>query len=241
MEGVRSMIDIHCHILYEIDDGARTLEESLEMARQAYEDGIHHVFATPHFTSGHYTHRAVVAEKVSELQNLINKNNIGVTIHPGNEVRLEDASFMHEHIAQNSFFYLGEKERFLLLEQRWSEYDPDIVEFVRFFVSRGVTPIIAHPERHGYIRQQPELLMELIAAGAWTQVSVDSMLGKNKEEAQDFSFYLLDQDLIHTIASDAHNTVRKPNLSEGYQVIEKRAGQARVQEIIHRIESIIEK
>lgn len=234
------MIDIHCHILFGIDDGAKTIEESLEMARQAYDDGIRHIFATPHFTQSIYTHRAIVEQKVNELQSLLHERQIGVTIHPGNEVRLESASFIRDHTAQNSFFYLGEKEKFILFEQRWSVYDPSAVELVQDFVSRGITPIIPHPERHEYFRKQPELLTELVAAGAWTQVSVDSMLGKNNEGAREFSFQLLDQDSVHTIATDAHNTVRKPNLSEGYKLIAERIGNARVQQIMDRTKSIIE-
>lgn len=233
------MIDIHCHILHELDDGAKNIEEAVEMARQACEDGISHIIATPHFTNGILTYRDIVAEKIRQLQHVIDEQKIAVTIHPGNEVRLENNTFIREHIEKKSFFYLGGQEKFLLMEQRWAEYDPVIVDFVHFFISQGVTPIIAHPERHPYIRKQPELLQELIDIGAWTQVSVDSMLGKNNEEAQAFAFTLLDQDLVHTIATDAHNTVRKPNLSEGYRLIEQRAGATRVQDIMNRIQTII--
>src|SRR5690606_40252195 len=124
------MIDIHCHILYGLDDGAKSLDESLAMARQAAEDGLRHVFATPHFTSKHYTHRALVAEKVDELQQAIDKQGIGVTIHPGNEIRFEGMDFLMEHIKQKSFHYLGENEKFVLIEQRWKKYDPTIIEAV---------------------------------------------------------------------------------------------------------------
>lgn len=234
------MIDIHCHILYGLDDGASSLEESIEMARQAVQDGVSHVFATPHFTVTHFTHQEVVRKKVNELQQAIDEQGIKLTVHPGNEVRLESLDFLYEHIQHNSFHYLGENDKFILLEQRWSEYDPKITEAVNFFVIKGITPIIAHPERHPYIRQQPELLDQLIESGAWTQVSVDSMLGKNGEKAREFSMTLLDNDLIHTIASDAHNTVRKINLSVGYDIIQERAGHERVLQIKNRIKSIIQ-
>ncbi|MDF2725093.1 MAG: hypothetical protein K0Q59_4768 [Paenibacillus sp.] len=233
------MIDIHCHILSGIDDGAKSVEESVEMARLAYEDGIRHIIATPHFTSTLLTYRDIVAVKMKQLQSLLNEQKIGITLHPGHEVRLESASFIERHIEERSFFYLGAPENFILFEQRWSDYDPAVVDLVQLFVGKGIIPIIPHPERHDYFRKQPELLTQLVEAGAWTQVSVDSMLGKNNEAARDFAFQLFDQDIVHTIATDAHNTNRKPNLSEGYRLIAERYGQTRVQQISERIQRII--
>jgi protein-tyrosine phosphatase len=153
------MIDIHCHILYGIDDGAQDLQESIEMARLASKDGIRHLFATPHF---------------------------------------------------------------------------------KWFIQRGTRPIIPHPERHYFFRKQPELLTRLIDEGCWTQVSVDSLLGKNSDDAMDFAHRLIDDDLVHILATDAHNLHRKPNLSDGFRMVTERSGSQKAKEIHSRAQQILE-
>lgn len=233
------MIDIHCHILHGLDDGAQSLDESIKMAMQAEDDGVHHIFATPHFTNQYNTHYDLILEKIAELQKELKHRNIDVSIYPGNEVRLESINFLMKHIESSSFHYLGKNNNFILLEQRWSGYDPMIMEAIQYFIDQDIIPIVAHPERHPYIRKKPDRLHEMIERGAWTQVSVDSMIGKNGEDAKEFSLVLLEEDLIHTIASDAHNTIRKINLSAGYDVIREKSGNEKAKEIQQRIERIL--
>ena len=231
------MIDIHCHILYGIDDGADDLDESIAMARLAYEDGIHHIFATPHFNKNHINHREVVLNKVQELQNKLDDYNIPVTIYPSNEVRLESASFIYEHA--NNFSYLGPSSKFILLEQKWKDFSEDTFEIIGWFLQKGVVPIIPHPERHFFFRKNPKLLRRLIEEGCWTQVSVDSLLGKNTEDALVFSRWLIEQNYVHTLATDAHNIHRKPNLSTGFKIIEETVNKQRANEIRARMEQIL--
>jgi protein-tyrosine phosphatase len=233
------MIDIHCHILCGIDDGAKDLNESLEMARIAYEDGIRHIIATPHFNHTFMNDRAIVLNKLHELQTALDEAGIQIRIHPGSEIRIEDQEFFEEHDKMNSFYFLGHTEKFVLLEQRWENYEPSTLAVFQSLRDRGITPIIPHPERHWFFRDNPELLAALIDAGAWTQVSVDSLLGKNNEEAQNFSEWLIAQGWLHTLATDAHNVTRKPNLSLGYERVRQLAGEQRCREIASRAEGII--
>jgi protein-tyrosine phosphatase len=233
------MIDIHCHILWGIDDGAKDLNESLEMARIAYEDGIRHIIATPHFNNTFLNDRAIVLNKLQELQTALDEAGIQVRIHPGSEIRLENQEFFEEHDKTSRFHFLGHTEKFVLLEQRWEDYEPSTVAVVQSLRARGITPIIPHPERHWFFRDNPELLAALIEAGAWTQVSVDSLLGKNNEEAQNFSEWLIARGWLHTLATDAHNVNRKPNLSLGYERVRQLAGEQRCREIASRAEGMI--
>ena len=99
--------------------------------------------------------------------------------------------------------------------------------------------IIPHPERHFFFRENPELLDELIALGAWTQISVDSLIGKNGAEAENFALQLLSRGSIHTLATDAHNTKRRPNLSLGYAIVEQRAGISAADAIRSRMLTIV--
>lgn len=233
------MIDIHCHILYGVDDGAQDLTESVEMARIAYEDGMRHIIATPHFTANHLNMKPTVEAKVIELQKQLNKEQIPITIHPGNEVRLESASFVYEHAKHDHFCYLGDDQNFILLEQPWKKYNENTIEVIKWLRSKHITPIIAHPERHVFFRENPLLLKQLIDLGCWTQVTADSIIGKNTEEAKQFCAWLLENDFVSTLATDAHNTRRKPNLSTGFNIVAELAGSQRVQEIQTRMKKII--
>ncbi len=233
------MIDIHCHILPGVDDGAKDWRESTEMARIAFAEGIRHIVATPHFTASHFNHSDIVRQKTAELQQILDQAGIRVTVYPGNEVRMESADFIYEHGKKEHFCYLGKTKKYVLLEQRWAEYDKHAPEVVKWFIDRGTKPIIPHPERHTFFRKQPQLLTGLIEAGAWTQVSVDSLLGKNSEDARTFSHWLIDNNYVHTLATDAHNLNRKPNLSLGFAIVEERAGAQRAQEIRSRLSQIV--
>jgi protein-tyrosine phosphatase len=223
-----------------VDDGASDAAESVAMARIAYEDGIRHIFATPHFTEGYYNHRTLVEKKVSELQATLDDLSINVRIYPSNEVRIESKSFVFNEAKDHQFCYLGTNQKFILLEQPWGGYEPDSLEVVSWFIDRGVTPIIPHPERHLFFRQQPELLDRLIEAGAWTQVTADSLIGHNHEDARQFATRLIERGLAHTLATDAHNIRRKPNLSQGFRAVEQIAGRKAADTIRDRMEQFIE-
>ncbi len=238
-ERKKLVIDIHCHILHGLDDGAKDMDESIQMARLAYEDGIRHIIATPHFNHTYYNHSGIVRKKTEQLQVELDRLGIGVSIHPGNEVRMESYEYVMEHAQKESFCYLADNPAFVLVEQPWIGYVEGSVGIVRWFVERGTTPIIPHPERHLFFREQPELLEDLIAAGAWTQVSVDSLLGKNGDEARFFAYGLIDRGFAYTLATDAHNTTRKPNLAEGFRIVERHAGRTAVQTIAKRMDALI--
>lgn len=233
------MIDIHCHILHGVDDGAENFEESIEMARIAYEDGCRHLIATPHFNPIFMVTRDVVEQKVAALQDELDRRDIALQLYTGNEVRLISKTFIEKHTASRSFAFLGPKQSFILLEQDWKQYVPDTPEVCSWFLSQGIIPIIPHPERHGFFREQPHLLTTLLELGAWTQVSADSLVGGNGPDALHFSRWLSDRNLIHTLATDAHNVRRKPNLSAGFTVVSNWTDEQRIAEIQARMAQII--
>ncbi len=233
------MIDIHCHILPGVDDGARDIDESIAMARRSVENGVTHIIATPHFNSSYLVDRPLVIERVRDVQAALDRENIPLTILPGNEVRIESIAFVKENAEQRRFCYLGNAEKFILLEQKWSGYNEGSIDLLEWFKERGVTIIVPHPERHFFFRDNPDQLLKLLDAGAWTQVSVDSLLGKNSPEAQTFAEWLLENDRVHTLATDAHNTNRKPNLAAGVAIVKQFAGERRAEEILRRMGRIL--
>ncbi|MFD0868622.1 tyrosine-protein phosphatase [Paenibacillus residui] len=233
------MIDIHCHILDGVDDGASDLKESVAMARIAYEDGVRHIVATPHFNTVYHVPKSVTYHKVRQLQDALEKEGLPITVSCGHEVTLKSAEQFYQQTENEEYWHLDSDKTFILLEQPWANYMPDSIEVIDFLIAKGVRPIIPHPERHGFFREMPALLTGLIERGAWTQVSADSLAGRNNEDARKFALWLLENDLVHTLASDAHNVRRKPNVGEGYRIIAEHAGEARKHEIIERMNQII--
>lgn len=233
------MIDIHSHILAGIDDGAKDLEESVEMARLAHQDGIRYIFATPHFTDTMINDRDTVIRGIGTLQQQLDRLHIPVRVLPGAEVRLCSYEFVIESAERETFSYLDGSRKFVLVEQRWTDYEPDSLRILHWFLNRGIQPVIAHPERHAFFRKDPALLTALIGAGAWTQVTADSLLGKNNAEAQQFSQWMIEHRLVHTLATDAHNVTRRPNLSDGFRMMEAWAGPEQVDAIKQRMQLFV--
>ncbi len=233
------MVDIHCHILPGIDDGAENILETIEMAKLASADGTRHIIATPHFNHTFLNSVEVVHKLVPQVQHAIDLAGVDITIHPGNEVRLESKDFVVSHTLNKQYCYLAGNPKFLLLEQSWHNYYAQTLEIIQWFQERGTRIIIPHPERHSFFRNEPQLLVKLIEAGVWTQVSVDSLLGKNSDAAQRLAEWLIQHNYVHMLATDAHNIRRKPNLSLGFDIVDHLVGSARVQEMKDRAWSIL--
>ncbi len=233
------MVDIHCHILPGIDDGSENILETIEMAKLASLDGTRHIIATPHFNNTFHNSVEVVNKLLPIVQQAIDQAGIDITIHPGNEVRLESKDFVVNHTLTNQYSYLAGNPKFLLLEQSWHNYYAQTLEIIQWFQERGTRIIIPHPERHSFFRNEPQLLVKLIEAGAWTQVSVDSLLGKNSDAAQQLAEWLIQHNYAHTLATDAHNIRRKPNLSLGFDIVERLVGPGRAQKMKARARSIL--
>ncbi|MFK7694421.1 tyrosine-protein phosphatase [Paenibacillus sp. HJGM_3] len=233
------MIDIHSHILAGIDDGAKDLEESVEMGRLAHQDGIRYIFATPHFTDTMINDCDTVVRRIGTLQRELDELGIPVRVLPGAEVRLCSYEFVIEYAKRETFSYLVGSRKFVLVEERWTDYESDSLRIMEWFLDREIQPVIAHPERHAFFRKDPALLTALIDAGAWTQVTADSLLGKNNAEAQQFSRWMIERSLVHTLATDAHNVTRRPNLSDGFRMIETWAGLEQVEAIKERMHQFV--
>ena len=175
------MIDLHCHILPMIDDGAASLNEALAMARFCATDGITHIFATPHCHRYVHLLRAVILPQVTLLNEQLNAAEIPVTILPGSEIQVTDANEYRREFETGVFCHLGDGRDYTLLEFNWAreQFPSDAAALVSWIRAQNMTPILAHPERHDYFWKDPALLQSLVDAGAWVQVTVDSLLGNH--------------------------------------------------------------
>jgi protein-tyrosine phosphatase len=201
------MIDIHCHILPGVDDGAPDTETSIAMARIAVTDGIHTIIATPHLTDAAYPREKLI-EAVAQLNTALQQQSIPITVLFGAEVQA--------HIA------LGVADRFcladsscLLVEFPHRYLPVDARELISALTTRSITPIIAHPERNSQIGREPWLLAPLLEMGAKIQITAESLTGNLGMAARNCAEYLLRGGHVHYLATDSHAPgFREPILSK---------------------------
>lgn len=217
------MIDLHCHILPEVDDGAKHMTESIEMARKAVEEGITTIVATPHHKHEKYDNEVdIVIEGVRKLQAALDREGIPLKVVSGQEIRLYGE--LLEDLENNRLIGLNEG-KYVLIEFP-SNHVPRFAEQIIYDLQlKGITPIIAHPERNSEIMQNSDLLYKLVKRGALAQITAGSLVGKFGKKIQKFSFDLIEARLAHVIASDAHNIkTRGFHMGEAYHTLQQKFG-----------------
>jgi protein-tyrosine phosphatase len=235
------MLDLHCHILPGVDDGAASLDESLAMARFCVQDGITHVVATPHCHRHCRLLRADILPHVVRLNEELAGVGIPLAVLPGSEVQVTDVAAYRRECEANLYCHLGDSPTFTLLEFNWKpeQYPAGAAELVGWLRGRGMTPIIAHPERHGFFAEDPGRLRALAEAGAWLQVTVDSLLGNHGAAPQVSGEALLRAYPDAVLASDAHNLRRCSGLAAGYTWVRERLGAGRADELRARADQVL--
>ena len=198
------MIDIHCHILPDFDDGSSCLEESLDMARLAVASGTEGVVATPHFRGEASSLRDLndLVERLVKLQNAVAQEGLPLTIYPGAEILcLPETPYLG---TQGKLPTIGDSN-YLLTEFYFDESASFIEETLEQLSSQGYIPVIAHPERYRYVQEDPGVVDYWIRMGCGVQVNKGSLLGRFGNRAYGCSRFLLDQGMVSCIASDAHH------------------------------------
>lgn len=218
------VIDIHCHILPRVDDGSSNYTESLLMAKQAESEGIRTIVATPHHQNGTYNNfKAEILQKASELNEYLKSEKVDVTILPGQETRIY-GEFV-EDFKDDEIMTLGNVSSYVFLELPSSSV-PRYTDQLCFDIQMlGLTPIIVHPERNTELLENPDKLYRLIKNGAASQITAASLTGYFGKKIQKFTFDLVEANLTHFLASDAHNTKSRTfKMSEALDLVEKKYG-----------------
>jgi protein-tyrosine phosphatase len=235
------MLDLHCHILPGVDDGPRSLDESLAMARFCVGDGITHITATSHCNRSVRLLRHDLLPHVARLNEALSAAGVSLTILPGSEIQVVDSAAYRRDIEAGLYCHLGDCSAFTLLEFSWQreEYPSDAPALVSWLRERGTTPIIAHPERHGFFRNDPDRLRALVDAGAWLQITVDSLLGNHGVAAQPAGADMLRTYPEAVLATDAHNRRRCSGLSVGYTWVRQHVSDERADDLRARSDGIL--
>jgi protein-tyrosine phosphatase len=217
------MIDLHCHILPGLDDGPQNMEESLLLAKEAVRHGIHTIVATPHRNAKYQSEKQEILYKVNSLNERLYEQNIALKILPGQEVRLYGE--IAQDIANQNILPINAANKHIFIEFP-ADHVPRYAERLLYEIQlQGIIPIIVHPERNAEFMEQPALLYSLIKKGALSQVTAASVTGALGKNIKKFSLQLIEHNLTHMIASDAHNTTsRSFALREAYNTIEKEFG-----------------
>jgi protein-tyrosine phosphatase len=236
------MIDIHNHILPGIDDGPEGLDQSMEMCRMAAQDGITTIVATPHSFNGQFLNSPT---KIKALVRLLNERiraeRLDLQILPGMETRIHWE--LTELLAMGKVLTLNEG-RYLLLEFHPSQLPAGFENLVERLVSIGNAVILAHPEKNFEVQQKPAYLKQLIAHfQAWdvlVQISADSVIGTADRAAVKAARTLMNEDVAHIIASDAHSVKhRPPRLSEAVISASRVVGRVRARQMVEDIPNAV--
>jgi len=206
------MIDLHSHILRGIDDGARTLEDSLDIAAAAVGDGIVTIAGTPHVRDDWPTEPELMEERVAELRTELELVGIPLDVRTGGEIALDWLTRLTPEELRR--FGLG-GSRYLLVETPYYGWPRDLPGLLFSLLDQGFLPVLAHPERNADVAARPDLLVPLVEEGVLIQVTAASVDGRIGRRAFECGRLLIRQGLAHLLASDAHHaSVREVGMSD---------------------------
>jgi protein-tyrosine phosphatase len=199
------MVDLHCHILPGLDDGAKTIEDALAMAEDAIEDGITHLVGTPHASPEYSFDFTKVQAAREELQDRLQGR---LTLATGCDFHLDHENFTL--LKKNSSPFCINQKDYLLVEFNEFSIPPAVDQTLHELQLMGLRPIVTHPERNAILRANPERLAVWVRLGCYAQVTAGSLSGVFGPGAQQDAWTWIEQGLVHFVSTDGHNTDRRP-------------------------------
>lgn len=229
------MIDLHSHIIFGVDDGPKTIEESKQLLIEAFHQGVRTIVATSHRRIGMFeTPEEKIQMNFNQVQELAKEISPDLTILYGAEVYYSNE--MLEKLKNREVPCINETSYILVEFSRTTSYW-EIKNALKNLLMIGLTPIVAHIERYQSLENNEKYLKEIIAMGCYTQVNSSSILkpkffnDKNKV-LKKRAKYFMERNLVHFIASDMHNlSKRPPHMKEAYEIILKKYGEKKAKEL----------
>jgi protein-tyrosine phosphatase len=234
------MIDLHCHILPDIDDGPASLEDAVRLARMAVQDGIRTVVATPHGVDWAYVRGGDEAElkrEIASLQRELRRQELDLEILPGMEVHL---------LPETPSLYRGRRiftlnsSRYMLVEFPMRSF-PIYAEDTLFNLQvHKLVPVIAHAERYPALAERPELLEKMVERGMLLQITAGSLTGQHGAQPREMAEMLVERRMAHILSTDAHSAKhRPPILSEGLRRAAQLVGEDAAREMVTTVPAAI--
>lgn len=212
-------VDIHSHILPEVDDGAQNLDVSINMLKIAEKYRSTHIISTPHYIHDSINNSVnIIKEKFNTLVNKSKEAGLKINIYPGCEIficpELPD-------LIENGLVSTLNNSAYVLIELPLMSIPPYTDDIFYRLQLKGYRPIIAHPERNSEIINDPNLLYDFVIRGVLTQINSNSFTGMYGNKVKDTAFTLLKHSMVHFIASDAHSArKRTPRLTKAFKLLE---------------------
>ena len=235
------MIDIHCHIIPGVDDGAKTRFQVRELLKMEYESGVRALILTPHHRKGMFeADRETVMKRASYVRDEIQSLKMDMKLYLGCEYHAN--SDMIEELRENPHFRIN-GSNYVLVEFSSAHSFAKIRNWIYQLVTSGFVPIIAHIERYPAAVDRTEKVEELVNLGALIQVDAGAVLGEYGFKQKRISWMLLERYLVHFVASDAHDTENtRPNLKECAVRLERKLGRSYAEELlVQNPQKILEK
>src|SRR6202158_1745745 len=225
------VIDLHCHLLPGIDDGAENMSVSLRMARAAVEQGVTVVACTPHILPGVYHNSGpAIRAATKRLQEALNQEGIPLQLATGADVHM--APNFVAGLRSGQLLTLADS-RYVLVKPPHNVAPPRLEDFFFNLVTAGYVPVLTHPERLSWLRSRYDTIKKLFPNGAWLQVTAGSFTGAFGRTALYWAQRLLGEGCVPLIASDAHDAERRPpDLAPGREAVEKRVGAEEAQHLV---------
>lgn len=199
------MIDLHSHILPNIDDGSKSLEESIAIIKQAVSNGVTDIIVTPHFILGSSYNKEKSANKklLADLKKRVEAENLSINLHLGNEIFVDIE--MVSLLKKKKIASLNDS-RYVLFELPMNNEYKNIKKTLFDLQSAGYIPVIAHPERYRIVKENPQIVEEWQEAGAVFQSNIGSLFDRYGKEAKNTLITLLKHEAVSFIASDIHHS-----------------------------------
>jgi protein-tyrosine phosphatase len=211
------LIDIHSHILWDLDDGSQNLEQSLAMLQMAADNGTTDIVATPHANYRYKFDPEAIAYRIKALQT---RSPSSLRIHSGCDFHL-NVNNIRDALA-NPHRYTINGLNYLMVEFPEIVLPASSEDILRRLIAHGINPVITHPERNSHLRQDLDRLAAWVAMGCLIQVTAQALTDRFGKDAQKSAWALVKKDLVHAVASDAHDTVdRPPRLDHAWRLLKQ--------------------
>jgi protein-tyrosine phosphatase len=222
MEG---FVDVHCHLMPYVDDGAENLDVAKEMLREQTRQGVDTIVLTPHWRSHMFTTpEEKIQSQFARLEELVCQEPDLPKLYLGREYHYSGDLLRYMEQRPDKIWTLGEG-RFVLLEFSYGEESDRILEGIQTVQAKGYQVAVAHIERYQAVQQQKDLARQMAETGAWLQLNAESVMGHSGLRCKWLCGRLLKEELVHLIASDAHDLEqRRPNLGDCARYLERKIG-----------------
>ncbi len=237
------MIDIHSHIVFDVDDGPKTIEDSRTLLEESYRQGVRTIISTSHRRKGMFeTPEAKIEENFKQVQELAKEIADDLTVLYGAEIYY--TSDILDKLEQEKIPRLAGSQYALIEFSMITPYK-EIHTALSNVLRLGVTPVVAHIERYHCLENDEKKVRDLINMGCYTQINSSSVL-KPKLFGDTYKFmkkraqFFLEKDLVHFVASDMHNLdPRPPYMQEAYQIISKKYGESHAEQLFRNNQELL--